>query len=78
MRVPPILRRLFRSSRPCDSRVEKSASRTLSPGMRVVPPGPRSFGSVFQLRECGTYVRADHLNQEFPDQEQQRSSQRGL
>jgi formylglycine-generating enzyme required for sulfatase activity len=33
---------------------------------------------VFQLRECGTYVRADHLNQDFPDQEQQRSSSRAL
>jgi formylglycine-generating enzyme required for sulfatase activity len=58
--------------------IEKSASRTLSPSMRVVAPGPRSFGSVFQLRECGTYVRADHLNQDFPDQEQQRSSPRAL
>ena len=50
----------------------------LSPGMRVVAPGPRSFESVFRLRECGTYVRADHLNQDFPDQEQERSSQRAL
>jgi formylglycine-generating enzyme required for sulfatase activity len=58
--------------------VGKSASRTLSPGMRLVPPGRRSFESVFRLRECGTYVRADHLNQDFPDQEQQRSSQREL
>jgi formylglycine-generating enzyme len=58
--------------------VEKSASRTLSPGMRVVPPGPRSFESVFRLRECGTYLRADHLNQDFPDQEQERSSERAL
>lgn len=58
--------------------VGKSASRTLSPGMRVVPPGPRSFESVFRLRECGTYVRADHLNQDFPDQDQERSSQREL
>jgi formylglycine-generating enzyme required for sulfatase activity len=58
--------------------IEKSASRTLSPSMRVVAPGPRSFGSVFELRECGTYMRADHLNQDFPDQEQQWSSQRAL
>ena len=58
--------------------IERSASRSLSPGMRVVPPGPRSFESVFRLRECGTYVRADHLNQDFPDQEQERSSKRAL
>ncbi len=58
--------------------IEKSASRALSPGMRVVAAGPRSFESVFRLRECGTYVRADHLNQDFPDQEQERSSQRSL
>jgi formylglycine-generating enzyme required for sulfatase activity len=58
--------------------VERSASRTLSPGMAVVPPGPRRFESVFQLRECGTYVRADHRNQNFPDQDQQRSSRRVL
>ncbi|MGD0810884.1 MAG: SUMF1/EgtB/PvdO family nonheme iron enzyme [Acidimicrobiales bacterium] len=58
--------------------VAKSASRALLPGTRVVPPGPRSFESVFRLRECGTYVRADHLNQDFPDQEQERSSQRAL
>jgi formylglycine-generating enzyme required for sulfatase activity len=33
---------------------------------------------VFELRECGTYVRVDHLNQDCPDQEQQWSSQRAL
>jgi formylglycine-generating enzyme required for sulfatase activity len=58
--------------------IEKSASRTLQPSMRVIPPGPRSFWSVFKLRECGTYVRADHLNQDFPDQDQERPSQRAL
>ncbi len=46
--------------------------------MRVVPPGPRSFEAVFRLRECGTYVRADHLGQDFPDQDQERASQRAL
>jgi formylglycine-generating enzyme required for sulfatase activity len=63
---------------PLRRRVDKSASGSLSPGMSLVPPGPRSFESVFRLRECGTYVRADHLNQDFPDQEQERSSLRAL
>ena len=58
--------------------VEKAAVARLPPGMRLVPPGLRSFGSVFKLRECGTYVRADHLDQDFPDQEQQWSSPRVL
>jgi formylglycine-generating enzyme required for sulfatase activity len=58
--------------------VDRSASSTVSPGMSVVPRGLRKFGSVFKLRECGTYERADHLNQDFPDQDQQRSSPRSL
>ena len=63
---------------PLRRRVDNSAPGSLSRGMSLVPPGPRSFESVFRLRECGTYVRADHLNQDFPDQEQERSSLRAL